>query len=106
MNWGYIPLIPTIDPSFRPVTAKWANDQGIGWLLAPAIALGCLGFSMVRMRQRAPWLLAFDNGGTDWRMNEVLFCLGGGGLGEICKVVVGRTVWPSVYKIVCCDSLD
>lgn len=25
----------------------------IGWLLAPAIALGCLGFSMVRMRQRA-----------------------------------------------------
>jgi hypothetical protein len=43
---GFCGTLLVSDPSKRP---------GIAWLLAPILALGCLGFSMVRMRQRAPW---------------------------------------------------
>ena len=45
---------------------------------------------------------AFDNGGEGPEDEVLLFWEG---LGEICQVVVGKTVWPSVCKIVCCDSL-
>jgi len=48
---GFCGTLLVSDPSKRP---------GIAWLLAPILALGCLGFSMVRMRQRAPWFALGD----------------------------------------------
>lgn len=42
-----------VPPLQTPLAGRLAGYGRIAWLLAPILALGCLGFSMVRMRQRA-----------------------------------------------------